>query len=85
MNRSAAVVVEGPPLLVTTTLTDPATPAGAVADKVVELVTVTEVAAVAPKATVESAPKPEPVTVTTVPPVKGPATGAMEVMAGMTS
>ena len=51
----------------------------------VALVTVTEVAGVAPKATVEPAVKPVPVTVTAVPPASGPSVGVMAVTAGTVS
>ena len=53
--------------------------------RVVALVTVTAVAGVVPKATVEPAVKPEPVTVTRVPPATGPEVGAMAVTAGTAS
>ena len=51
----------------------------------VALVKLTEVAGMVPKATVEPAVKPVPVTVTTVPPASGPALGAMAVTAGTVS
>ena len=51
----------------------------------VALVTVTAVAGVAPKETVERAVKSVPVTVTRVPPVRGPSLGAMAVTVGTLS
>ena len=67
------------------TSTGPAAGRGEVAISVVALVTVTEVAGVVPKATVEPAVKPVPVTVTTVPPASGPALGVMAVTVGTVS
>ena len=69
----------------TVTSTVPAALPGEVAIRVVALVTVTEVAGVVPKLTVEPAVKPEPVTVTRVPPATGPEVGAMAVTAGTAS
>ena len=76
-------MAEVPPAVVTVTSTAPAAPAGDVATRVVALVKVTAVAAVAPKLTVDAGVNPVPVTVTEEPPAKGPALGAMAVTVGM--
>jgi hypothetical protein len=82
VNTSAADVADVPPEVDTVTATAP-NPAGDVAVKLVALATVTDEAAVAPKATVDADVNPVPVTVTTVPPANGPATGAMAVTVGV--
>ena len=71
------------PGVVTVTSTTPvSTPAGAVACSVVAEVTVTSVAAVAPKETLAPGTNEVPVTVTTVPPAIGPAPGLSPVTVG---
>ena len=85
VNWSPAEVAETPPAVVTVTSTVPAACVGEVAVRLVALVTVTAVAGVVPKLTVEPAVKPEPVTVTRVAPATGPEVGAMAVTAGMAS
>ncbi len=70
-----------PPTVVMRTSTVP-TPAGAVAVIWVLLMTVTPVAAVAPKVTAVVPEKLVPVMVTLVPPPIGPAVGEMEVTVG---
>ena len=71
------------PGVVTVTSTGgPATPAGAVATSVVAEVTVTAVACAVPKATVAPGTNAVPVTVTTVPPISGPAPGLRPVTLG---
>ena len=74
-----------PPMVVTVMWTAPAAAAGEVTVSEVVLVTLTVVPAVAPKAPVEPERKPDPVTVTTVPPASGPLTGATPEMAGAPS
>ena len=64
----------------TVTSTGPV-PAGETAVRVAPA-TVTAVAGVVPKSTVVPAVKPAPVTVTTVPPPRGPAAGVRAVTAG---
>ncbi|MNM85398.1 hypothetical protein D3C81_975110 [compost metagenome] len=81
MNWSAALVALVPPVVVTRTSTVPL-PAGAVAVICVALLTVTPVAAVAPKVTAVVPLKPEPVIVTVVPPVVGPEVGEMLLTTG---
>jgi len=72
-----------PPGVVTTTSKLPAVPAGEVAAQVVADVHVTAVAGLAPNiAVVAPATNPVPVTVTTLPPPKGPALGLTAVTAG---
>ena len=85
MKRSDGAVELVPPGVVTSKSTVPAVPAGAVAVRVVALRYVTVADGVAPKVTTEPATKPEPVTVTTVPPATGPADGAMESTLGTAS
>lgn len=68
--------------MVTVTLIVPDPPAGEVAEiEVVELTT-TPVPAFTPKATVESAVNPVPVTVTEVPPAVGPLVGLTALTVG---
>ncbi|MEY9227936.1 hypothetical protein ABIF78_000259 [Bradyrhizobium japonicum] len=81
MNWSAAEVAEVPPGLVTRRSTVPV-PAGDVAVIDVDEWTVTLVAAVAPNVTAVAPVNPVPVTVTTVPPVCGPAVGEIELTVG---
>ncbi|HEY3815051.1 MAG TPA: hypothetical protein VGL66_17675, partial [Caulobacteraceae bacterium] len=57
-------------------------PAGETAVSVVALVTEKLVAATPPKVTAVAPVKPEPVTVTVVPPVEGPLVGLTRVTAG---
>lgn len=71
-----------PPGEVTVTSTVPAVPAGDVALIEVAELTTTPVAAVGPKATVESEVKPVPVMVTEVPPPGGPAVGLTALTVG---
>ena len=81
MNWSAADVADVPPAVVTLTSTVPV-PAGDVAVIWVAELTVTPVAAVAPKVTAVAPVKPVPVIVTVEPPVCGPAVGESEVTVG---
>jgi hypothetical protein len=75
-----------PPEVVTVRSTIPVDSAGDVAEQVVVVEQVTVVAAVDPKrAVVDPTTKPEPVTVTTVPPASGPAAGLIPVTVGMAS
>jgi hypothetical protein len=67
---------------VTTTATPPAGLAGAVAVTWVLLTTTTFVAAALPKATVAPLKKFVPVSVTVLPPLKGPVAGDIEVSVG---
>jgi hypothetical protein len=68
--------------VVTITLTVPAVPAGIVALIVVELVTLTPVAALPPMVTVAPVTKLVPVMVTLVPPAVGPEGGDIAVTVG---
>lgn len=68
--------------MATVTSTAPAAWAGVVAVMEVALPTLIPVAATPPKVTVAPATNPVPVTVTTVPPVSGPAAGETEETAG---
>ena len=80
MNLSAAEVDEVPAVLVAVTSTVPADPAGAVATHVVVVEQLTAVAATPPKETVVvPGKKPDPVRVTTAPPLSDPAVGLMPV------
>jgi len=78
-------VEEVPPGFETVMSTGPAAPAGARASSEVGVTAVTAVEGVAPNETVASAVNPVPVTVTTVPPESGPATGTTPVTAGTAS
>lgn len=71
-----------PPGVVTTTLADPAVPAGVVAVIEVALSTVIAVAAVPPMVTPVAPVKFVPVMVTLVPPDVGPLDGLIEAMVG---
>ena len=71
-----------PPAVVTVTAAGPAAPAGAVAVRMSGPPTATDRAGTAPKRTVDAVVKPDPLTVTGIPPASGPASGAMEVTAG---
>jgi hypothetical protein len=84
VKRSAELVPEGPPGVVTVTSTVPASPAGEVAVTLVSLATVNEVAAVLPKLTAVAPVNAVPVTVTTVPPATGPEMGEILVTVGAT-
>ena len=75
MKVSAGLVDEVPPGVVTVTSTTPAVPAGLTAVIVVELTTMTLMAAVAPKSTTVAPPKLFPVMVTLVPPEVEPKRG----------
>ena len=68
--------------LVTITLLAPVIPDGVVAVILVELTTMTFVAAVPPMVTVAPVTKPVPVMVTPVPPAKGPLPGEIDVTDG---
>jgi hypothetical protein len=68
--------------LVTITLLAPVVPDGVVAVILVELTTMTFVAAVPPMVTVAPVTKPVPVMVTPVPPAKGPLPGEIDVTYG---
>ena len=68
--------------VVTSTLAEPAVPAGAVAVIVVEFTTVTPVAGAPPMVTLVAPVKFVPVMVTLVPAVRGPADGLMSVTVG---
>jgi hypothetical protein len=68
--------------LVTITLLAPVVPDGVVAVILVELTTMTFVAAVPPMVTVAPVTKPVPVMVTPVPPAKGPLPGEIDVTDG---
>ena len=70
-----------PPGVATVTSTVPL-PAGEVAEMLLELLTVKVVAAVPPKSTAVVPVKFVPVTVTEVPPARGPADGLTEVTVG---
>lgn len=72
-----------PPGVVTTTLADPAVPAGTVAVIVVALTTVTPLAVLPPTVTAVAPVKPVPVMVTDVPPVIGPMAGLIAVTVGI--
>jgi hypothetical protein len=78
VNWSAAVLLLVPSGVVTVICTAPAASAGDVAVSVVSLTTVNDDAAIVPKLTFVAPVKPEPVTVTTVLPVRGPAVGLIE-------
>ena len=80
---SAGEVALVPPAVVRVRSTVPAEAAGAVATQVVVELQLTAVPAVPPKAAVVApVTKPEPVTVTTVAPPRGPAVGLMAVTTG---
>jgi hypothetical protein len=81
VNWSAEPVALVPPELVTVTSTVPL-PAGAVAVIDVALLTVNEVAAVAPNFTAVAPVNDVPVMVTDVPPAPGPLFGAIEITDG---
>ena len=82
VNISAAEVTDVPPGVVTVTSMDPAVPAGLVTVIELSLTTVKLRVAVVPKVTAVAAVKPDPVRDTVVPPVVGPDTGEMPVIAG---
>lgn len=71
-----------PPGVVTTTLAEPALPAGVVAVMLVALTTVKEVAAAPPMVTPVAPVKFVPVMVTFVPPEVGPLDGLIDVTVG---
>ena len=71
-----------PPMAVTTTLADPATPAGVVAVIEVGLTVVTLVAAVPPIVTPVTLTKLLPPMVTDCPPARAPRAGVIELAAG---
>ena len=71
--------------MVTTTLAEPALPAGVVQVMVVESTTVTSVAATPLKVTAGAPVKSLPVMITLVPPAVLPLVGEMPVMAGATT
>jgi hypothetical protein len=75
-------LVPVPMVLVTDTVTLPAVPAGLTALMVVELVTVYDVAAVAPNFTAVAPVRPVPVMVTVVPPAAGPLVGLIDETVG---
>src|SRR5258708_39579583 len=79
VKRSAELVAEVPPAVVTVTSTPPAPPAGAVAVTLVGLTTVNEVAAVLPKLTAVAPVNAVPVPVPSVPPAAGPGVGEVRV------
>ena len=81
VNWSAELVGETPPGVVTVTFTVPE-PAGLVAVIEVDEVTLTAVAGLAPKVTVEPVVKPVPVMVTTVLPAAGPVDGLTALTVG---
>jgi hypothetical protein len=83
VNRSAALVAEVPPVVVTVTSAVPAVSAGAVAVIEVAELTVTSVAACpVPNETVDPATKLVPVIATDVPPAVGPDDGLTAVTVG---
>ena len=83
MNWSLLVVGEVPEPVVSVRSTVPADPLGAVAAQLVVDEQSTDVAAVWPKlAVVDPTTNPLPVTLTTVPPPRGPATGVIPVTSG---
>jgi hypothetical protein len=79
---SWVVIADVPFGVVTLTSTVPAGAAGEIAVMVVELMTVTPVAALAPKWTAVAPVKPVPVMVTFVPPFTGPTFGLTFVTVG---
>ena len=82
VNWSAGLVADVPPNVVTVTSTIPAEPAGDVAMIDVGLLTVKLVAAAVPNITAEAPLRFVPVIVTDVPPVAGPAVGAIPLTVG---
>ncbi len=82
MYWSAALVALVPPAVVTVTSTVPAVPAGAVAVRLVALLTITPAALVVPNLTAVALVKLVPVIVTLVPPAVGPAPGLTPVTVG---
>ncbi|PIT03973.1 hypothetical protein TSA1_26775 [Bradyrhizobium nitroreducens] len=82
MNWSAAEVADVPPAVVTVISTVPV-PAGDVAVIEVAELTVKPVAAVAPNVTALAPERFVPVMTTVVPPVCGPAVGAIDVTVGV--
>ena len=88
MNWSGPDATDVPPGVVTRTSTVAAGPAGEVTVQEVTVGQEMEVPGLAPKAAVVTRgpiTKPDPVTVTTVPPVRGPEAGDTAVTAGATS
>src|SRR5665213_2235035 len=81
VNTSAGDVVEVPPTVVTVRSPVPV-PAGAVAVTWVSDTTVNVVAGIEPNVTAVTPVKPEPVTVTLVPPAMGPLVGLIAVIVG---
>jgi len=80
---SADEAIDVPLAVVTVTSTAPPDPAGEVATHVVVVEQLTEVPGTPPKeAVVDPTTNPDPVMVTTVPPVTGPVTGVIPVMLG---
>ena len=76
-------MLDVPAALDTVTSTEPDVPAGAVAvTEVPAGFTTTPVAAAVPKDTVAPGTKPEPASVTVVPPATGPASGETEMTVG---
>jgi hypothetical protein len=82
VNLSLLDVVEVLPEVVTVTSTAPTVSAGAVAVICVAETYVTLVAAVVPNSTVDALLKPDPVIVTSVPPLAEPELGLMPVTLG---
>ena len=83
MNRSALLVAEVPPAVVTVMSTVPAVPAGSVAVMLPLLLTTKEAAAFEPKSTAVALARLVPLIVTDVPPAVDPWLGVTPVTVGL--